>query len=134
MWESLTYTTVCQDCGARLECHGVQALVGDSLRWDVEAACSACGFAIAECDAALPAELRERMLSEHGAATLRVVPRGRNVPAMRVLRAALGLDPAGAKAALSRVLAGELSGTLPEMEFLADRMRKAGVPASATRP
>ncbi|MGW1544070.1 hypothetical protein ACWCPM_28170 [Streptomyces sp. NPDC002309] len=133
--ESIKYSAVCQDCGARLECCGVQVVVGGSLRWDVEAACSACGFAVVVCGHVLPADLREQMLCEHGAATLQVTsPQGKSISIMRVLRAELGLDLAEARTALSRVLTGEFSGTLPEMELLARKLRKAGISAAAARP
>ncbi|MFE0089760.1 hypothetical protein [Streptomyces sp. NPDC059016] len=133
--QSIKYSAVCQDCGARLECCGVQAVVGGSLRWDVEAACSVCGFAVAVCGDVLPADLREQMLSEHGAARLRVTsPPGKSISIMRVLRAELGLDLAEARTELGRVLAGEFSGTVPEMEFLARKLREAGISAAAARP
>lgn len=52
---------------------------------------------------------------------------------MKVLRACLGLDLADAKTELRRVLSGDYSGTLPEMELLAERLRAAGVAVEATR-
>lgn len=54
VYESVTYSGTCQDCGGELECQGVQALVGGRLRWDVESVCSACGFAVAVCGGELP--------------------------------------------------------------------------------
>jgi hypothetical protein len=133
--ESIKYLAVCRDCGAWLECCGVQALVGSSLRWDVEATCSACGFAVAVCDDVLSADLRDQMLSEHGPARLRVTsPQGRSIAIMWVLRAELGLGPAGARTALGHVLPGEFSGTLSEMELLARKLREAGISAASTRP
>lgn len=33
--ESIRYSAVCQGCGAEAEWCGVQALVGEALRWDV---------------------------------------------------------------------------------------------------
>ncbi|MEU7648128.1 hypothetical protein [Streptomyces huasconensis] len=133
--ESISYLTVCQDCGAQLECWGVQALVGSSLRWDVTMTCSACGAATLVCDDVPPTGLRDQLLSEHGAARLLVTSaQGKSVAIMRVLRAELKLDLAEAKTALGRVLAGEFSGTLPEMELLARKLREAGIPAVAARP
>ncbi len=133
--ESIGYLTVCQDCGARLECWGVQALVGTSLQWDVAMTCSACGAAMFVCDDVPLAGLRDQLLSEHGAARLRVTSaQGRSVALMRVLRAELKLDLAEAKTALGRVLAGEFSGTLPEIELLARKLREAGISAVAARP
>ena len=133
--ESIKYSAECQDCSALLECCGVQALVGGSLRWDVEVICSACGFAVTVCDGVLPTDLRDQLLSEHGAARLRVTsPQGMSIAIMRVLRAELGLGLTEAKTELGRVLAGAFSGTLPEMELLARSLRVAGVSAAASRP
>ncbi|MET9556078.1 hypothetical protein [Streptomyces sp. NPDC006645] len=53
---------------------------------------------------------------------------------MRVLRAELGIDLKNAKAVLRRVLDGDYSGTLPEMEHLARTLREVGIAATATRP
>ncbi|MFJ2738665.1 hypothetical protein ACIO3O_03255 [Streptomyces sp. NPDC087440] len=132
--ESITYAAVCQDCGARLECCGVQALVDGSLRWDVEVTCSACGFAMASCDDVLPSDLRDQLLSKHGTAGLRVTsPQGKNIAIMRVLRTELGIGLTEARTELGRVLAGEFSGTLPEMELLARKLRAAGISAVAAR-
>ena len=135
VFESIRYAAPCQDCGAELECHGVQALAGGRLRWDVESTCSACGFAVAACGGDLPGERRVQMLSEHGPARLRVIGSPtENLAVMRVLRAELGIDLANAKAVLRRVLSGDYSGTLPEMERLAQKLRASGVAAVATRP
>lgn len=134
VFESVRYTAVCQDCGAELECWGVQALVDGRLRWDVESTCSTCGFAVAVCGDALPAERRDQMLSEHGPARLQVsTPPVKSVAIMRVLRAELGIDVTDARAVLRRVLDGDYSGTLPEAEYLARALRKSGIVAVATR-
>ncbi|MEV5204503.1 hypothetical protein [Streptomyces sp. NPDC053720] len=52
---------------------------------------------------------------------------------MRVLRAELGIDLMKARAVLRRVLDGNYSGTLPEMEHLARALRESGMAAAATR-
>ncbi|MFE5841803.1 hypothetical protein ACFQ7N_09160 [Streptomyces niveus] len=135
VFESVRYFAECQGCGAELECWGVQALVGGQLRWDIESACSACGFAVAVCGGDMPTERRDQMLSEHGPARLQVSsPPTKSVAIMRVLRAELGIDLKNAKAVLRRVLDGDYSGTLPEMEHLARTLRKSGIAAAATRP
>ncbi|NBE53130.1 hypothetical protein [Streptomyces boluensis] len=131
--ESIRYSAACQGCGGEAAWCGVQALVAGALRWDVESTCPPCGFAVAICDGDLPDELRDRLLSEHGRATLRVSPPTRNAAVMRVLRAELGIGLDGVKAVLERVLTGRYSGTLPEMELLARKLRAAGVEASASR-
>ncbi|MFJ9822917.1 hypothetical protein ACIRSU_00920 [Streptomyces sp. NPDC101160] len=133
--ETVGYSARCQDCGAEVECRGVQVLAEGRLRWDVESTCSACGFALAVCGGEVPSELRERMLAEHGPATLRVLDAAADtVVIMRVLRAELGIDLAGARAAARRVLSGDYAGTLPEMESLARKLRAAAIPAAADRP
>ncbi|WP_406389920.1 hypothetical protein [Streptomyces sp. NBC_00887] len=131
--ETITYDDVCQGCGAGAEWCGVQALVDDELRWDVESTCPACGFALVVCGGDLPDELRGRMLSEHGRARLQVSPPTGNATVMRVLRAELGVGLDGIKAVLEQVLSGQYSGTLPEMELLARKLRASGVEASASR-
>lgn len=131
--ESVRYSAACQGCGAAAEWCGVQALVGEALRWDVESTCPACGFALAVCDGELPEELRGRLLSEHGRARLRVAQPTRNAAIMRVLRAELGIGLDGVQAVLEQVLTGQYSGTLPEMELLARKLRASGIEAAASR-
>ncbi|WEH16840.1 hypothetical protein [Streptomyces sp. VNUA24] len=134
VFESVRYSAMCHDCGAELECCGVQALVDGRLRWDIESTCSACGFAVAVCDGDLPSEQRQQLLAEHGPATLQVLDESANsVVIMRVLRAELGIDLIDAKAVLRRVLSGGYSGTLPELELLAQKLQAAGIAAAATR-
>lgn len=133
VFESIEYSAGCQACGAQAQWWGVQALVNGSLRWDTECSCPACGSAMAVCGGALPAALRSRLLAEHGPARLRVGPSARNAEVMRVLRAELGIGLGEVKALLREVLAGAHSGTLPEMELLAGRLRAAGIDAVADR-
>lgn len=133
--EPVRYSAPCEDCGARLERCGVHSLIGGTLRWDVESMCRACGQATADCGQVLPARLRDRLLTDHGPATLHVTdPSVERVTLMRVLRAELGIGLTEVKAVLGQVLAGAYSGTLPEVEYLARKLRRAGVDAVATRP
>ncbi|GGX98809.1 hypothetical protein GCM10010515_76240 [Streptomyces fructofermentans] len=53
---------------------------------------------------------------------------------MRVLRAELGAGLSEVKILLREVLAGAHSGTMPEMQFLASKLRESGVDAVAVRP
>ncbi|WP_424210600.1 hypothetical protein ACN20G_00050 [Streptomyces sp. BI20] len=131
--ESIGYSAVCQECGAETEWCGVQALVGEALRWDVESTCPACGFAVAVCGGDLPEELRGRLLSVDGRARLRVAPPTRNAAIMRVLRAELGIGLDGVRAVLEQILTGQYSGTLPEMELLARKLRATGIEAVASQ-
>ncbi|WP_307626627.1 hypothetical protein [Streptomyces turgidiscabies] len=86
------------------------------------------------CGGDVPAERRNQMLSEHGPARLQVSsPPATSVAILRVLRTELGIDLMNAKAVLRRVLNGDYSGTLPEMEHLAHTLRESGIAAAATR-
>lgn len=131
--ESIRYSAACQGCGVEAEWCGVQALVGEELRWDVESTCPTCGFALAVCGGDLPDEMRGRLLSEHGRAKLQVTPPAKNAAIMRVLRAELGIGLDGVRAVLEQVLTGQYSGTLPEVELLARKLRAAGIEAAASR-
>ncbi|MFE9539658.1 hypothetical protein [Streptomyces sp. NPDC006691] len=132
--ESIRYLAVCQGCGAEAEWCGVQALVYEELRWDVETTCPTCGFALAICGGDLSEELRGRLLSENGRARLQVAPPKTNAVIMRVLRAELGIGLDSVRAVLDQVLTGQYSGTLPEMELLARKLRASGIEAAAVRP
>ncbi|WP_299540739.1 hypothetical protein [uncultured Streptomyces sp.] len=133
MVESIRYADVCQGCGGEAQLCGVQALVGQELRWDVESTCPACGFGLAVCGGDLPEELRGRLLSEHGRAILRVPPPPSNAATMRVLRAELGIGLDAVRAVLEQILSGQYTGTLPEMELLARKLRASGIEAAASR-
>ncbi|MFE7784137.1 hypothetical protein [Streptomyces nigrescens] len=56
------------------------------------------------------------------------------VTVMRVLRAELGLGLTEVKPVAGQVLEGAYAGTLPEVEYLARKLRGAGVDAVAARP
>jgi hypothetical protein len=80
----------------------------------------------------MPGERRDQMLAEHGPARLQVSgSSAKDVVIMRVLRTELGIDLVDAKAVLRRVLSGDHSGTLPEMELLARKLRASGISAVA---
>ncbi|MEU3288010.1 hypothetical protein OG739_02720 [Streptomyces longwoodensis] len=122
--ESISYSAVCQGCGAEVEWCGAQTLVGEALRWDVETTCPTCGLTLAVCGGDLP---------EHGRARLRMAPPMKNAAIMRVLRAELGIGLDGVRAVVDQVLTGQYSGTLPEMELLARKLRASGIEAAASR-
>ncbi|MEU9294798.1 hypothetical protein [Streptomyces sp. NPDC048266] len=78
--------------------------------------------------------MRGRLLSEHGRATLQVALPTSDTAIMRVLRTEFGIGLDGVRAVLEQVLTGQYSGTLPEMELLARKLRASGVEAAASRP
>ncbi|MGW2742132.1 hypothetical protein [Streptomyces sp. NPDC001450] len=132
--ESLEGPVPCPSYRATAQWHGVQVLLDDdSLRWDTETTCPACGSAMAVCGRDLPAEMRERMLTEHGRTLLRLEASAQRQAVMHVLRKRLGVGPAEIRALVEQVVAGEYGGTLPETELLARKLRAAGVDAVAVR-
>ncbi|TVZ95009.1 hypothetical protein FB157_104113 [Streptomyces sp. BK340] len=83
--ESLEGSVPCTSCRATAQWHGVQVLLDDDTpRWDTGTACPACGSGMAACGRELPAGMRERMLTEHGRAVLRLEPSARRPAVMRV--------------------------------------------------
>jgi hypothetical protein len=132
--ESISGPVPCARCGALAEWCGTQVLGDDdSLRWDTEVMCPACGEGMAVCGGELPDATRERMLAERGRAVVRVRGAVDRVAVMRVLRHRFPVGPAEVKGLLEQILEGELGGTLPEAELLVRRLRAAGVDAVAAR-
>jgi hypothetical protein len=134
--ESVRYRSECEDCGALAECDGGEGLVDGQMHWDITRRCAVCGMYVMVCGRSdVPGDLRERLLAEHGPARLQLRDSSTSaVVLMRVMRAELGLDLIQAKAMVQRVCAGTHTGTLTEMEFLAHRLRQAGVQATTQRP
>jgi hypothetical protein len=73
------------------------------------------------------------LLSEGCRALLKVDPSARSAVIMRILRAELGLDLAGVRSVLTEVVTGAYSGTMPEIELLARKLRASGVDAVAVQ-
>ncbi|WP_345349163.1 hypothetical protein [Actinoallomurus liliacearum] len=136
IYESVEYPSACEACGAVTECSGAQVLLDDGLRWDVASSCPGCGQAFIACGRAdIPADLRDRLLTEHGPTRLEIVDRSANSALlMKALRAELAGGLHQAKEMLQRVRAGGHTGTLPEVELLARRLCEAGIQARAGRP
>ncbi|MBD2835195.1 hypothetical protein ID871_32310 [Streptomyces pratensis] len=130
---SVRYPAQCSGCGSALECVGVQALVGQSLEWDLGYHCSGCGDALYECGpggSSVPDDLRRRLLAEHGEARLILSdPLASPVLVMKVLRAEFAGDLAQTKRTFQQIRAGMFAGTMPEMTLLVDRLRASGVEA-----
>ncbi|MFE9491231.1 hypothetical protein ACFYNF_33090 [Streptomyces sp. NPDC006641] len=135
---SVRYPALCSGCGSETECVGVQALVGQSLEWDIGYHCSGCGDALYECGpggSPVPDDLRRRLLAEHGEARLMLSdPLASPILVMKVLRAELGGDLAQTKRTLQQIRAGMFAGTMPEMALLVHRLRAVGVEAEAECP
>lgn len=136
--QTVSRSTVCPDCEREGTQRATQALVEDSLRWDVQFECVS--HQHAEHTGGLgagPEWLHEALLAEYGAWVLRIDEGGgtSESPAryMRLLRAALHVSLAEAKARLSQLLGPGISGTRVETEHLARKFRSAGLPC-VTQP
>ncbi|WP_233416626.1 hypothetical protein [Streptomyces sp. N35] len=62
-----------------------------------------------------------------------IAPSTGKAAVMRVLRAELGVGLGGVRAVLEQVLTGQYAGTMPEMEFLARKLRASGIEAAVSR-
>ncbi|MFH8886385.1 hypothetical protein [Streptomyces californicus] len=125
------------ECGSMASRQVNQFILRDELWWDSEFSCGSCGTYLCEHAGPGPApdEVREALLSAHGAVRLRLVGSvPALVPALKVFR-----EISAVSLSRARELVGELSrdglvGTLPEMEFLKVRLRTRGVPVDVDRP
>ncbi|QES52825.1 hypothetical protein DEJ50_32610 [Streptomyces venezuelae] len=104
------------------------------LRWVTEANCLCCRVAWCEQGNgdAIPEEIRQVLLAEHGSARLRLTePEASAVPVLRALREVQdGLSLAQARAMADELKTSGLVGTLVEMELIAARLRRHSVEAT----
>ncbi|MER7758215.1 hypothetical protein [Streptomyces sp. NPDC097619] len=137
VWESVRFRVPCQGCAGTAEAVGGQGLVFGRLEWSEEIRCGGCGRRTVTCGRGeTPSWLRERLLAEGELSPARLVltgegGSGRSVVAMKVFRARLGLDLAGARALLAEIESGHHEATLPEAAELAEALRAVGVAAHA---
>ncbi|MEV7418018.1 hypothetical protein [Streptomyces sp. NPDC089919] len=133
--DQVRFRRPCPACGAAAVADGGQALIGGRLEWSIETDCPACGPVLACGRAGMPAELRRRLLAEgaHGPVRLELDGAVRPAVVMKVLRAELALDLAGARAALAELRAGRYTGTLAEVAYLVAAFGAVGAGARAVR-
>lgn len=132
--EGVSFVATCPVCGGEVSCSGGQALVFGRLEWSVEADCAVCGPSVVCGSGDVPADLRERLLGEHGPGRLGLPRQGvRTAVVMKVIRATLNVELKEARRVLQAVQSGRYVATLPEMEQLAMRLRAVGVEARAVR-
>lgn len=103
----------------------------DELWWDAEISCDTCG--VAGCENSNPGrppeDVRDALLTAHGAARLRVVgPMPSLVPVLKVLREVSGASLPDARDHAAELRGDGMVGTLTEMEFLRMHLRRRGVP------
>lgn len=131
--ESAIETAPCPACGGTLEVASTQVLLPDgTLRWDVTRSCPQCGSVTHEGGPGpMPDELRQSLLRANGPTSLRI-PAPVGVSVMRVLRTTFDLSLPQAKQMAERAGREGLTGTRPEMEQLAERLRAIGVKAETS--
>ncbi|MEY9937648.1 hypothetical protein [Streptacidiphilus sp. MAP5-3] len=133
--QDVCFAGACPACGRNVPCSGGQTLVGHRLHWGIESNCSGCGPASICGRDDLPADLRTRLLAEHGSARLEIT--GGDLPSvavMKIIRSETGATLPEAKAIMCDIKSGRYAGTGPEIERLARILRLAGVDAHALGP
>jgi hypothetical protein len=125
----------CGVCGASAVCEVGERIVHGRLQWTISSRCRACGDETEEIgwdDS--PAKVRNALLDTHGPVRIRLEPPPEDLASvMKVLRQRGKVAIGEAKAQAQRLAAGELVGTLVEMELLAERLREAGIGAATER-
>ncbi|MFB6892822.1 hypothetical protein ACFCX4_26315 [Kitasatospora sp. NPDC056327] len=119
-------------CGAAAVRQVSQFVGRDGPWWDAEFSCDGCGLRMCEYAGPGPAPdaaWRRALVAVHGTARLRSAgPLPRAVAAMKVFREVHAVPPARARELVEQLGRDGVPGTVPELEFLASRMRGAGVP------
>ncbi|MFF7636665.1 hypothetical protein ACFZB9_26470 [Kitasatospora sp. NPDC008050] len=130
----IRFAGACPVCGGEAACWGGQVLVRERLEWSIEADCPACGPSASCGSGGIPDDLRERLIGECGPGHVDLPrPDARAAVVMKVIRAGSDLDLSQARGALQALRSGQYTGTMPEIELLARRLRAAGVAARAVR-
>jgi hypothetical protein len=134
--QSTKWRASCSDCESCALHHGGQAIVHGVLRWDVEVECTECGRLLhTGGPGEAPEELRQALLTEHGAATLRVTsePLG-TVNSLKAARDTFDVPLSDVRAVLEQLRSNGLTGTFIEMKFLAIKLEAAGMETTIPEP
>ncbi|MET7494081.1 hypothetical protein [Streptomyces sp900116325] len=116
-------------CGGELARDVGQFIDRGRLWWGVEGQCQACPNAWCEMDTGpAPEEIRQALLTEHGAARLRLANKEANlVPVLRALREMHHLSLSEARLVAADLKAAGLVGTSVEIVYLAEGLRNRSV-------
>ncbi|WP_254047292.1 hypothetical protein [Streptomyces aureus] len=128
--QGVKIATRCDACGGVLIRGMGQFIDRGLLCWGTEGVCTSCTVAWCEEDSGgeTPEEIRQALLSEHGAARLRLMgPETSPVAVLRALREVPGLTLTQARAWADELKSTGLVGTLVEMELIAARLRQRSV-------
>ncbi|MBC9712560.1 hypothetical protein H9Y04_08235 [Streptomyces sp. TRM66268-LWL] len=127
----------CHACGGVLTLDIGQFIDRGRLWWDTSGSCQSCDTVWCEEDSGrvTPDAIRQALLARHGSARLRLTePEASSAPILRALREAHDVTLTQAKALADELKATGLTGTLVEMELLADRLRQRSVMAAVEQP
>lgn len=128
--QGVKVTARCDECGGVLIRDMGQRIDQGQLWWGTDGSCTACPNAWCEQEAsgATPEVIRQALLTEHGAARLRLAEHGASLaPVLRVLREVLHLPLGEARAMADTLTRAGLLGTWVEMEILAEALRRRSV-------
>ncbi|MFJ1790218.1 hypothetical protein [Kitasatospora griseola] len=122
-------------CGAEARQDAGQWLRDGAIGWDSELSCRACGASMCLGFGAdgTPPWVRDPLIARHGTARLRLTdPAAGRVAVLKTLREAWDLTLPQALALAVQLAGPGLSGTLPEVAWLRERLDARGVPAGIT--
>lgn len=127
--QGVRLTSQCDCCGGRLIRDVGQFTDRGRLWWGVEGQCQDCPNAWCETDTGpAPEELRQALLTEHGAARLRPANIDTSpVPVLRALREVRHLSLGEARRTVAELVEVGLVGTSVEMAYLAEELRDRSV-------
>ncbi|MCX5214905.1 hypothetical protein OG689_37565 [Kitasatospora sp. NBC_00240] len=123
-------------CGSTAVRQVNQFVLNDELWWDSEFSCEACGRYMCEHagPGAAPDGVREALLAAHGPVRLRPAgPLPSAVAAMKVFREVSAASLSRARELVEELRRDGLVGTAAEMELLASRLTRRGVPVEVGR-
>ncbi|MFF7993438.1 hypothetical protein ACFZDG_27055 [Kitasatospora xanthocidica] len=127
--EYVSFAAACPVCSGEAPCSGGQVLIFDRLEWSIDADCAVCGPSVGCGSGDTPADLRERLIGEHGPARLELPQQGaRTAVIMKVIRATLDVELKESRKMLHAVQSGQHA-----IEQLARRLRAVGVEARTVR-
>jgi hypothetical protein len=127
--QGVRLTSQCDGCGGGLVRDIGQFIDRGRLWWGVEGQCRDCPNAWCETDTGpAPEEFRQALLTEHGAARLRLADNDTSlVPVLRALREGRHLSLGEARRTAVELVEAGLVGTSVEMTYLAEGLRERSV-------
>lgn len=126
--QSVGFPLACQACGTPVAAWKGQAIRRDELLWEINFQCENCG--LTSCDwgrGEAPAHIRQDLLSRYGPSRIGVDDAKGRVKALQLLRRTFGWSLERARQVAAELGQARYECTDVEAEFLALRLREAGV-------